>query len=152
RHAGVAGVEARAAAAALTPQIDTLALPEGASVEASLGKPAWLLGRKHLLGLSIHVPSGDTLIVARGYDGALRLRPSEAAERTVTTVASGVMEGSLYQSAAKVGADLTLIARLAKLFSRRLDFARDIHPGDRFSLVFDRKVNAAGATIETGDI
>src|SRR5262249_14584323 len=60
--------------------------------------------------------------------------------------------GSLYQSAAKVGADLTLIARLAKLFSRRLDFARDIHPGDRFSLVFDRKVNAAGATIETGDI
>ncbi len=102
--------------------------------------------------MAAHTTTGETLIVARGFDGVLRLRPSSAPVRSVTTVASGVMQGSLYESAERVGADLTLVAQLVKLCAHRLDLARDIRPGDRFTLVFDRKVAESGATVETGGL
>ncbi len=119
---------------------------------ASIAKPKFLFGRPRLIGVAAHTTGGEAVIAARGFDGVLRLQPSANPSASVTTVASGVMKGSLYESAEKVGADLTLIARLVKLFSNRLDFVRDIHGGDRFTLVFDRKVSASGATVETGDL
>ncbi|HWA60612.1 MAG TPA: M23 family metallopeptidase [Caulobacteraceae bacterium] len=152
RRAGAPGDEADAATQALTAQLDPTALPADATVEASIAKPRFWFGPARLLGLTVHTGTAGDVVVARGYDGVFRLREAPPPDRIVTTVASGVMEGSLYQSAEKVGADLTLIAKLVKVFSRRLDFARDIRPGDHFSLVFERKVGPGGATVETGDL
>jgi murein DD-endopeptidase MepM/ murein hydrolase activator NlpD len=41
---------------------------------------------------------------------------------------------------------------VVKLFSHKLDFSRDIHAGDAFKMVFDRKVTASGRTVQTGDL
>lgn len=150
-RAGATADESRQAVLALGPDFDSASLPPGA-VEAAIARPRLLWGTPRLIGLAVRTGPDSSLIVSRGFDGLLRLRPSEAEARTVTTVSSGVMQGSLYESAEHVGADLTLIAKLVKLFSHRLDFARDIHPGDHFALVFDRKVNDAGVTVETGDL
>jgi murein DD-endopeptidase MepM/ murein hydrolase activator NlpD len=38
------------------------------------------------------------------------------------------------------------------LLSHKLDFSRDLHAGDRFRLVYDRTVNDAGRTVDTGDL
>ena len=46
------------------------------------------------------------------------------------------MQGSLYESAVKAGADSRLVTEAAKLFSHKIDFAREIHPSDQFKLVF----------------
>jgi len=62
------------------------------------------------------------------------------------------MSDSLYVSALKAGATPELTAEVVKLFSHKLDFSRDIHPGDRFRMVFDRKVTESGRTIETGEL
>ena len=43
-------------------------------------------------------------------------------------------------------------SQVVKLFSHELDFSRDIQPGDRFSMVFDRKVTASGRTIAAGNL
>jgi murein DD-endopeptidase MepM/ murein hydrolase activator NlpD len=43
-------------------------------------------------------------------------------------------------------------AEVVKLFAHKLDFSRDIKPGDQFRMVFDRKVTDSGRTIETGDL
>ena len=41
---------------------------------------------------------------------------------------------------------------MAELFSHKIDFQRDLQPGDAFKLVFDRKVTEAGRTVEAGDL
>ncbi|HEX7760821.1 MAG TPA: M23 family metallopeptidase, partial [Caulobacteraceae bacterium] len=150
-RAGAIHAEATEAALALLQDRDLTSLATD-EIEASIAKPKFFFGAPRLLGVAAHTNTGETLIVARGFDGVLRLRPSSAPARSVTTVATGVMQGSLYESAEKVGADLTLIAKLVKLFSHRLDLARDVRPGDRFTLVFDRKVASSGATVETGGL
>jgi murein DD-endopeptidase MepM/ murein hydrolase activator NlpD len=150
-RAGVTAAEAAQAAQALVQGRDPASLAPDETL-ASIARPRFLFGAPRLIGISAHTTNGESLIVERGFDGALRLHPSSTPPRSVTTVASGVMQGSLYESAEKVGADLTLIAKLVKLFSHRLDFARDIHQGAKFTLVFDRKVSPGGATVETGDL
>jgi len=67
-------------------------------------------------------------------------------------VAQGAMQGSLYESAEAAGVTPTLTAQVVKLFSHKLDFSRDIHPGDEFKMVFDRKVTDSGRTVDTGDL
>jgi murein DD-endopeptidase MepM/ murein hydrolase activator NlpD len=62
------------------------------------------------------------------------------------------MSDSLYVSAMKAGATPELTAQVVKLFSHKLDFSRDIHPGDQFRMVFDRKVAESGKTVEAGDL
>jgi len=50
------------------------------------------------------------------------------------------------------GATPELTAQVVKLFSHKLDFSRDIHPGDKFRLVFDRQVTESGRTVQGGDL
>ncbi len=151
QRSGATAAEAAQAALALLLDRDPASVAPD-EIEASIARPKFFFGAARLIGVAAHTTTGETLIVARGFDGVLSLRPTTAPVRSVTTVASGVMQGSLYESAERVGADLTLIAKLVKLFSHRLDLARDVHPGDRFTLVFDRKVAENGATVETGGL
>ena len=94
----------------------------------------------------------SAVTLSRTFDGALKLRELEEKVRDETTVASGTMSGSLYESALKAGADSRMVAEAVKLFSHKIDFAREIHPSDTFKLVFDRKVTESGRTVETGDL
>jgi hypothetical protein len=67
-------------------------------------------------------------------------------------VACGDIQGSFHESATKVGATAGIMAEATKLFAHKIDFSRDIKPGDDFCLVFDRKVTESGRTIEAGDL
>jgi murein DD-endopeptidase MepM/ murein hydrolase activator NlpD len=62
------------------------------------------------------------------------------------------MGGSLYQSAAAAGAPPVVTAEAIKLFAHRLDFSRDIHAGDRFRLVYGRRITASGRLVQVGDL
>jgi murein DD-endopeptidase MepM/ murein hydrolase activator NlpD len=68
----------------------------------------------------------------------------------MVTVADEKIEGSLFDTAGRAGADPALINQATTLLAARLDFARDVRPGDRLRLVFTRRINAAGDTEETG--
>ncbi len=67
-----------------------------------------------------------------------------------TAVAAGGVGGSLYDSAVAAGASPKVVSDAVRLFARKLDFARDLKPGDGFRLVFDRTADAAGRTVSTG--
>jgi murein DD-endopeptidase MepM/ murein hydrolase activator NlpD len=82
----------------------------------------------------------------------LKLRELEEKVSDQTAVAEGAMQGSLYESALKAGADSRLVTEAARLFSHKIDFAREIHPSDQFKLVFDRRVTESGRTVATGEL
>jgi len=151
-RAGVAPAEAASVVSVLGSAFDTVNIKAGLAFDAAIARPRDHRGSARLIGLSMRTGPADTITVSRTFDGALRLHKLEEKVVEETTVAVGEMHGSLYESAARAGANSKVTAEVVKLFAHKLDFSRDIKAGDRFSLVFDRKVTESGRTIETGDL
>jgi murein DD-endopeptidase MepM/ murein hydrolase activator NlpD len=152
QRTGVAAAEAKAVVAALGQALDTVHIKAGLAFQAAIAHPRGQRGPARLIGLSMKTGPASTVTLSRTFDGALKLRELEEKVSDETTVAQGHMQGSLYESAVKAGADSRLVTEAAKLFSHKIDFAREIHPSDQFKLVFDRKVTESGRTVATGDL
>ncbi len=152
RRAGVGQDEAQQAVHALGSVFDTVNIKAGLAFEAAIARPRDNNGPARLIGLSLRTGPATAVTLARAFDGALHLRQMDEKVTAQTVVAQGQMDGSLYASAEKAGATPELTAQVVKLFSHKLDFSRDIHPGDKFSMVFDRKVTESGRTVQAGDL
>ena len=149
---GVAPAEAQQAVRALGGAFDTVNIKAGLAFEAAVAHPRDRRGPVRLIGLSLRTGPASAITLSRTFDGALRLHEMEEKVRSETTVAEGKMSDSLYASALAAGATPELTAEVAKLFAHKLDFSRDIHPGDEFRLVFNRQVTDSGRTVQAGDL
>jgi murein DD-endopeptidase MepM/ murein hydrolase activator NlpD len=154
-RAGVGPAEARLAVDMLAKTMDTVHIKAGMLIDAAIARPRAAPssvqgGETRLIGLSLRTGPASAITLSRSFDGALRLRELDEKIRDETAVESGAIEGSLYESAEHIGATPAITAEVVKLFAHKLDFQRDIQPGDAFKLVFDRKVTEAGRTIEAG--
>ncbi len=152
QRAGVSAEDAQLMVGTLSRAMDTVRIKAGLTFDAAVAQPRAGDGEARLVGLSMRTGPATAVTVSRTFDGALRLRALEEKVTEQTTVAHGEIQGSLYQSAQRLGATPAITAQVAKLFAHKLDFQRDIQPGDDFRLVFDRKVTESGRTIETGDL
>ncbi|MFN3524324.1 MAG: peptidoglycan DD-metalloendopeptidase family protein [Phenylobacterium sp.] len=152
RRAGVSSDEARQAVRTLGEAMDTVHIKAGMAFDAAIAHPRGERGPARLIGLSLRTGPATAVTLSRTFDGALRLREMEEEVREEETVAKGQIDGSLYESAARLGATPTVTASVAKMFAHKLDFQRDIQPGDSFTLIFDRKITESGRTIETGEV
>lgn len=155
RRSGVPADQADQAVEMLGQAMDTVKIRAGMTIDAAVARPRaadGAPGEARLIGLSLRTGPASALTLSRSFDGALRLRTLEEEVRLETAVAHGDISGSLYESAAKLGATPQITAEMVKLFAHKLDFQRDVQPGDDFRLVFDRKVTESGRTIETGDL
>jgi murein DD-endopeptidase MepM/ murein hydrolase activator NlpD len=152
RRTGVGKEEAQQAVAMLGKTFDTVNIKAGMAFQAAVAKPLGAEGSARLMGLSMRVGPATAVTLSRAFDGGLHLHKMEEKVIEQTTVAAGRMEGSLFASAQKAGATPELTAQVVKLFSHKLDFSRDVQAGDRFSMVFDRKVTASGRTISAGNL
>lgn len=152
RRTGVGRDEARQAVAMLAKAFDTVNIKAGMAFEAHIVKPFGQESSAKLVGLSLRIGPATAVSLSRAIDGALQLHKLEEKVADQTVVATGHMQGSLYASAQKAGVSPELTAQVAKLFQHKLDFSRDIQPGDRFSMVVDRKVTASGRAVSTGEL
>jgi murein DD-endopeptidase MepM/ murein hydrolase activator NlpD len=152
QRTGVSAEEAKSVVETLASAIDTIHIKAGLAFQAVVAAPRDHSGPTRLIGLSMKTGPASAVTLSRTFDGALKLRELEEKVRSETAVASGHMSGSLYVSALKAGADSRMVAEAVKLFSHKIDFARDLQPRDEFKLVFDRKVTETGRTVETGDL
>ncbi len=152
---GVSSEEARRAVRTLGEAMDTVHIKAGMTFDAAIARPSGetgAAGEARLVGLSLRTGPATAITLSRTFDGALRLREMEEAIRSETTVAQGEIHGSLYESAAKLGATSSVTSKVVKLFAHKLDFQRDIKAGDEFKLVFERKVTESGRVVETGEL
>jgi murein DD-endopeptidase MepM/ murein hydrolase activator NlpD len=151
-RAGVAREDAEHAVKILAQSMDTVHIKAGMAVDAAIAKPLAQRGSVRLVGLSMRTGPATAITLSRSFDGALRLRALDEKVRDETVVANGVIAGSLYESAERLGATPAITAGVVRLFAHKLDFQRDLDTGDAFKLVFDRKVTESGRTIEAGDL
>jgi murein DD-endopeptidase MepM/ murein hydrolase activator NlpD len=150
QRAGIAADEARIVVRTLAQAFDTVNIKAGLAFQAVVAKPRGRQGPAQLVGLSMKTGPVTAISLSRTFDGALKLRELEEQVREETTVAQGEINGSLYESAKRSGASPQLTAQVIKLMGAKLDFSRDIQPGDGFRMVFDRKLTESGRTVETG--
>jgi len=150
---GVAPNVAAAAVNILSQALNLSNLKAGVSFEAAIARP---VGNPdlpvQLLGLTVRTGPAKQLTLTTAEDGSMRLRALEESVRDERRVAIGTIDGSLFTSAAALGATPSLTAQVVKLFAHKLDFERDIQSGDTFKLVFDRKVTESGRTVEAGNL
>jgi murein DD-endopeptidase MepM/ murein hydrolase activator NlpD len=152
QRAGVGADEAKQMVQTLASAMDTVHIKAGLAFDAAIARPRGDHGQAKLIGLSMRTGPATAVTVSRTFDGALRLRELEEKVRGEQTVAHGEITGSLYESASKLGANSSITGQMVKLFSHKIDFDRDLKPGDKFELVFDREVTESGRTVETGDL
>jgi murein DD-endopeptidase MepM/ murein hydrolase activator NlpD len=155
RRTGVTPAEAHEAVSTLAQAVHFNIfndLKAGQKVQVAVAAPRDQRGPVRLVGLSMKTDVASTLTLSRTFDGALRLREMEERIRDETKVACGAISGSLDESARQAGATPAQIRQVTDLFAHRLDFARDIQPGDHFCMVFDRKVTESGQMVQGGDL
>ena len=67
-------------------------------------------------------------------------------------LASGEIRSSLYEAATAADLPVSMVSELIKPFSYDVDFQRDIQPGDRFEVLYERMVDEQGRAIRNGDV
>ncbi|WP_415237567.1 M23 family metallopeptidase [Sneathiella sp.] len=64
----------------------------------------------------------------------------------------GVIQNSLFLSAAQAGLPTKVILEMIRIFSYDVDFQREIQPGDQFEVYFERFVDENGTPLKEGRI
>jgi len=90
------------------------------------------------------------LVVRRGDDG-LSARVIDREPQVRTAYAGAVIEDSLFVAGQRAGLPDSLIMELAHIFGWDIDFALDIRPGDRFTVLYERRY-LDGRALDDGEI
>ncbi|WP_031238877.1 M23 family metallopeptidase [Asticcacaulis sp. AC466] len=152
KRMGISADEAQMAVNTLSQSFKVTDLKTGLNLEAAIARPVNGTGTARLLGLTLRTGPAKQLTLTTDRDGTMRLRALEESVRDERRIAIGQIKGSLFTSAAALGATPTLTTQVVKLFAHKIDFERDIQAGDSFKLVFDRKVTESGRTVEAGNL
>lgn len=106
-----------------------------------------------LLGFKRLLPDGR--VVSLGNISAANdfsVETEEPKIETVERLVTGSITSSVSQSAISAGLSYAIVDDIVDLFSDRIDFSRDIQPGDTFSvLLTDKRVKGVGAVSSTID-
>jgi len=94
-------------------------------------------GQGRLAALRYHPDRLRTLEIRRTDRGGFRARLVEHPVERRQAHAAGVIEDSLFTAAQKAGLSDRLTMALAGIFGWDIDFALDLRPGDRFSVIYE---------------
>jgi murein DD-endopeptidase MepM/ murein hydrolase activator NlpD len=125
--------------------VDLRSLRSGEVVKATRYGGEIVEFRKTLGDGAILVLTGDPVM---GYMARVDQPTVVQRERQVT----GTITHSLVDSARGVDLPYALVDDFVDLFSNRVEFRRDLQPGDTFSVLYDERVTEDGDTIAPGAI
>lgn len=107
--------------------------------------------KQQLLSLNYYINKTDTLQITASDDGSFKANLEQITPKKTLGYAEGIIKSSFYVAAQKTGLSNKQIANLVKAFNSRIDFARDIHPGTSFRVLYDQE-SINGKKIRSGDI
>jgi murein DD-endopeptidase MepM/ murein hydrolase activator NlpD len=101
---------------------------------------------------ALRFEQGQASIVTVQIDGDdIRETATQRDLQYRVNMASGVIEESLFDAAAKAGIGHGTVLELAKVFGYDIDFTRDLRVGDRFDVVYE-EIYRDGERLRGGDI
>jgi murein DD-endopeptidase MepM/ murein hydrolase activator NlpD len=105
-----------------------------------------------LVGAQIATGPLRRVSVERGADGQYTavMRDNPLTREHVRAV--GVVRASLYGAGANAGVPLGVMVEMIRAFSYDVDFQREMHPGDRFEVVYERFTDETGVFARDGAV
>jgi len=107
-------------------------------------------GDGKLVSLRFTNADGSEFLLRRDTVGFV-VQQDEQETTTQLAMASGEVETSLFAATDAAGLSDTVALQLADIFSSDVDFHRDLHPGDRFSVVYEA-IYREGEFVRSGKI
>lgn len=104
-----------------------------------------------LVAVEIEPTPGRTIHAAL-QDGRWQAREEAATQHRHLAIAAGAIDGGLYPAVTAAGLPPGLALSLLRALGHRVDFQRDLHPGDRFAILFERFRDDQGAMLGHGRV
>lgn len=145
--ADIAGTDIAGVTAALAPLLSPRSLRPGQEIALRVAE---VDGGTQLQGLDVEVDALTTVSAARAVDGTF------VAERQVRTSlrhlvrGDGLVRSSLYEQLAEAGVPPAQIIGLIRALGQFLDLQREVHPGDRFAVMWERFRGEDGSVLVHG--
>jgi murein DD-endopeptidase MepM/ murein hydrolase activator NlpD len=134
--AGSTRTEAQNAIDALVKVYDPRRLRSGQEITLTL-QPSLASGETKLLGVDITADVGHAVAARRDGAGFRGTEVKVPLQRNAMR-GQGVINDSLYLSAVRAGVPVGVVVEMIRMFSWDVDFERDIQPGDKFEVMFER--------------
>ncbi len=150
--AGVDSRDAHKAAGAIGGVIDLRRLKIGETVGIAFLTGPRARARGGLAGLSMKKDPRTEVGVVRLSSGDFRAFQRERRLDRELTAIRGEIRASLYADGVREGAPAEIMMGVFRLLAYSLDLQRDIQPGDRFELLFERYLEPDGSVADLGEI
>ena len=105
-----------------------------------------------LSAVSVRAANDASLLITRGPDDAWDALPLYAKLTPGHMRIEAEIETSIYSSALQLGAEDQHVVDFASAFAYDIDFQREIHPGDRFEILFETFYDERGNAVRNGDV
>jgi murein DD-endopeptidase MepM/ murein hydrolase activator NlpD len=105
-----------------------------------------------LLSIKFSPTVDHEITITRAADGSFSA--SEVQKQLVAHVhrAGTTIDSSLYLSAMRAGIPADVVVEMIRMFSYKVDFQRDLHPGDSFEVFYDYYYTPEGQPAKQGNI
>jgi murein DD-endopeptidase MepM/ murein hydrolase activator NlpD len=144
-RANLSGDDHTRVMAALTRVFNPYDLKPGQTINLTFDKD-------RLAGLDMTPDAQRSLTVTRDDAGNFVAREIKSPLTTVTRIAGGSIDGSLYEAAIKAKLPPQILSAFIRYYSYNVDFQRDLQPGDTFQVLYQLTVNDKGEMVRPGNI
>jgi murein DD-endopeptidase MepM/ murein hydrolase activator NlpD len=156
--AGVSADDANAAVAAMSKVFNPRNLRAGLAFDLTLTTPKTAAGDSgeepsaQLTSLKFSPTIEHDIAVTRAADGSFTA--NDAVKQLTAQVhhAGTTIDSSLYISAMQAGIPADVVVEMIHMFSYKVDFQRDIHPGDSFEVFYDYYYTPQGQPAKVGNV
>ncbi|MEO0983797.1 MAG: M23 family metallopeptidase [Pseudomonadota bacterium] len=105
-----------------------------------------------LVAVTLKPDAERSLIATRTPEGGYLGAELKAKLSTDVRRVAGTIETSLYDKSRALGAGDQQVVDFAQIFAYDIDFQREVHPGDKFEIVYEALVDERGRQISSGNV
>lgn len=92
------------------------------------------------------------VVVSRNAEGAFSATEVESELETRLSAAAGTIESSLYGATNAAGVPDQVLFNLIRVLSYKIDFQRDLQPGDAFEILYEQEFTKDGELARNGNV
>ena len=154
-ESGVERTEAAGAIDALDGVFRPRDLQPGHEITLSFNRPEQDPGNEaglQLASLSLQPSVERDVVVNRGDNGEFVASEIERPLKLQVALAAVTIDSSLFEAGQDAAVPVDMMTQAIKAFSYDVDFEREIHPGDRFELVYERYEDEDGRLARSGNL
>ena len=116
------------------------------------GGPPMEEGALQLASLDLQTSVERNVVVNRNDGGGFVAEAIDRPLELKLALAGGAIESSLFEAGQDAAVPLDILSQTIKAFSYDVDFQREIQPGDRFEIVYERYEDERGQLARTGSV